>query len=170
MKTTKKQKKSNLKVSLLLLLLAAVLLISSTYAWFIANNTATISTINVKVETVEGIQISVDADNWKDTISNADITGAGATYDKAINQLPGILKPVSSGASSANVTESKLDMFNVTAVDSGETSGDNVGRKKWYQLRQLIRTEQREIILHLMCSSICNQRRQRIYILRLIQT
>ena len=43
MKTTKKQKKSNLKVSLLLLLLAAVLLISSTYAWFIANNTATIS-------------------------------------------------------------------------------------------------------------------------------
>lgn len=57
MKTTKKQKKSNLKVSLLLLLLAAVLLISSTYAWFIANNTATISTINVKVETVEGIQI-----------------------------------------------------------------------------------------------------------------
>lgn len=130
MKTTKKQKKSNLKVSLLLLLLAAVLLISSTYAWFIANNTATISTINVKVETVEGIQISVDADNWKDTISNADITGAGATYDKAVNQLPGILKPVSSGASSANVTESKLDMFNVTAVDSGETSSDNVGRKK----------------------------------------
>ena len=61
MKTTKKQKKSNLKVSLLLLLLAAVLLISSTYAWFIANNTATISTINVKVETVEGNQISVDA-------------------------------------------------------------------------------------------------------------
>lgn len=117
MKTTKKQKKSNLKVSLLLLLLAAVLLISSTYAWFLANNTVTISTINVKVETVEGIQISVDADAWKNTITNADITGAGATYDKAVNQLPGILKPVSSGASSANVTESKLEMYNVTGVD-----------------------------------------------------
>ena len=130
MKTTKKQKKSNLKVSLLLLLLAAVLLISSTYAWFIANNTATISTINVKVETVEGIQISVDAQAWKNTITNADITGAGSTYTAAVNQLPGILKPVSSGAQSANVTSSQLDMFDVTAVDSTETSGSNVGRKK----------------------------------------
>lgn len=131
MKTTKKQKKSNLKVSLLLLLLAAVLLISSTYAWFIANNTATISTINVKVETVEGIQISVDAQAWKNTITNTDITGAGTTYTAAANQLPGILKPVSSGAQSANVTSSRLDMFNVTAVDSTDTSGPNVGRKKW---------------------------------------
>ena len=65
MKTTKKQKKSNLKVSLLLLLLAAVLLISSTYAWFVTNNTAKVSTINVKVETVEGLQISTDAAAWK---------------------------------------------------------------------------------------------------------
>lgn len=130
MKTTKKQKKSNLKVSLLLLLLAAVLLISSTYAWFIANNTATISTINVKVETVEGIQISVDADARKDTITNADITGAGSTYAGAVNQLPGVLKPVSSGAQSTNVTTSQLDMFDVTAADSTDTTGTNVGRKK----------------------------------------
>lgn len=55
MKTTKKQKKSNLKVSLLLLLLAAVLLISSTYAWFVSQNTAEVSTLQVKIETVEGI-------------------------------------------------------------------------------------------------------------------
>ncbi len=130
MKTTKKQKKSNLKVSLLLLLLAAVLLISSTYAWFIANNTATISTINVKVETVEGIQISVDATAWKNIITNGDITGAGTTYEAAVNQLPGILKPVSSGAASANVTDSKLAMFNVNPVDSTDTTGANVGRKK----------------------------------------
>lgn len=56
MKTTKKQKKSNLKVSLLLLLLAAVLLISSTYAWFIANNTATISTI-FRMKTIKSKEI-----------------------------------------------------------------------------------------------------------------
>lgn len=80
MKTTKKQKKSNLKVSLLLLLLAAVLLISSTYAWFVTNNTAKVSTINVKVETVEGLQISTDAAAWKAEITNADITGAGGEH------------------------------------------------------------------------------------------
>lgn len=128
MKTTKKQKKSNLKVSLLLLLLAAVLLISSTYAWFISVNTATISTINVKVETVEGLQISIDADGWKSTITNGDITGAGATYTGAVNQLPATLKPVSSGASSANVVNSKLSMFGITNVE--EITGENRGYHK----------------------------------------
>ena len=100
MKTTKKQKKSNLKVSLLLLLLAAVLLISSTYAWFVSQNTAEVSTLQVKIETVEGIQISSNAKNWTSTLTNAMITGADyvgseLNYKNAVNQVPSILKPVS---------------------------------------------------------------------------
>lgn len=95
MKTTKKQKKSNLKVSLLLLLLAAVLLISSTYAWFVANTAVSVETIKVKINTVEGLQISVDASTWKSTVTNLDITSAGATYTNSVNQLPGRLKPCS---------------------------------------------------------------------------
>ena len=100
MKTTKKQKKSNLKVSLLLLLLAAVLLISSTYAWFVSQNTAEVSTLQVKIETVEGIQISSNAKNWTSTLTNAMITGADyvgseLNYKDAVNQVPSILKPVS---------------------------------------------------------------------------
>lgn len=76
MKTTKKQKKSNLKVSLLLLLLAAVLLISSTYAWFIANTTVSINTIDVRVDTVEGLEISADAITYKMGLTNDDIKNA----------------------------------------------------------------------------------------------
>ena len=121
MKTTKKQKKSNLKVSLLLLLLAAVLLISSTYAWFVTNDTAKVSTINVKVETVEGLQISTDAAAWKAEITNADITGAGGTYPTAVNQLPAILKPVSSVGT---ITAGKQEMFlgNVIQSTNPETA------------------------------------------------
>lgn len=77
MKTTKKQKKSNLKVSLLLLLLAAVLLISSTYAWFVSNTNVTVSTLQVNVESVQGIQISVDAETWQPAIDKAALASVG---------------------------------------------------------------------------------------------
>ena len=98
MKTTKKQKKSNLKVSLLLLLLAAVLLISSTYAWFVSNTNVTVSTLQVNVESVQGIQISVDAETWQPAIDKAALASVGtptSNNPSAINQLPDKMKPVS---------------------------------------------------------------------------
>ena len=110
MQTVKREKKRSLRAILLILLIVAVILIGSTYAWFISNNTAKVSTLNVKIETVEGIQISVDASNWKSTITNEDILGAGATYSGAVNQLPSILKPVSS-AGAGYITNSKQEMY-----------------------------------------------------------
>jgi hypothetical protein len=128
MRTVKKEKKKSLRAILLVLLIITVILIGSTYAWFISNNTAKISTIDVKIETVEGIQISVDASNWKSTITNEDIIGAGATYTSAVNQLPSILKPVSS-AGAGYITNSKQDMYTVTAMDTTSTVSEDVGRK-----------------------------------------
>lgn len=61
MQTVKKEKKRSLRAILLILLIVAVILIGSTYAWFISNNTAEVSTLSVKIETVEGLQISSNA-------------------------------------------------------------------------------------------------------------
>lgn len=100
MQTVKREKKRSLRAILLILLIVAVILIGSTYAWFISNNTATVSTINVKIETVEGVQISSNGVDWKFELVNADLTEAtnlGSYASKAANQLPTILKPVSTG-------------------------------------------------------------------------
>ena len=111
MKTTKKQKKSNLKISLLLLLLAAVLLISSTYAWFIANNQVQVGTLQVEVKAVEGIQISEDAISWDASIDATDLKTATDLYTGAVNQLPIVMRPVSTAADAAQIAGGKLPMF-----------------------------------------------------------
>ena len=84
----KKSKKRRLLLSLLLLCLTGVILSTSTYAWFTANKTVTVSEINVNVASTNGVQVSVDGINWKTVISNSDITGANNTYSAAVNQLP----------------------------------------------------------------------------------
>lgn len=90
------KRKNNLRYSLLLLLLLLVFLIVSTYAWFTANQTVTISTLDVNVQTSNGLQISADAINWKTILQKEDITGASATYASNVNQVPEAMEPVSS--------------------------------------------------------------------------
>lgn len=117
MKSKKQQKKTSIKSSILVLLLIAILLIASTYAWFTSNKQVTVSSLNVNVAAKNGLQISVDGTNWKSIISNEDITGATATYAAAVNQIPTVMEPVSSGKT---VTDGKLNVYYGT-VDS--TSG-----------------------------------------------
>lgn len=101
----KKQKKTNLKSAILLLLLMALLLITSSYAWFTANQTVTISTLQVNVKASNGLQISADATNWKTVLDKQDLVTAATTYDTLINQLPEQnLEPVST---TGNVTDGK---------------------------------------------------------------
>ena len=105
----KKQKKTNLKSAILLLLLMALLLITSSYAWFTANQTVTISTLQVNVKASNGLQISADATNWKTVLDKQDLVTAATNYDTLINQLPEQnLEPVST---TGNVTSGKMDMF-----------------------------------------------------------
>lgn len=132
---SKQNKKKNLRSSLLLLLVAALLLVSSSYAWFTANQTVTVSSLNVNVAAQNGLQISTDGTNWKSIIQNEDITSVHATtYPTSINQLPGVLAPVSTAG---NVTTGKLDMFygaigtntdgdyTITATPENDTEGTN---------------------------------------------
>ena len=104
-----KQKKTSLKSAIVLLLLIALLLITSSYAWFTANQTVTVSTLQVNVKASNGLQISADAQNWKTVLEKADLTTAAGTYTDLVNQLPERdLEPVSS---IGTVTDGKMDMF-----------------------------------------------------------
>ena len=88
----KSKKESSVKSSIIVLLLIAILLIASTYAWFTANKTVSISTLNVKVEAQNGLQISADGSNWKGVLSNTDLTTG---YGTDTNQIPTMVEPVS---------------------------------------------------------------------------
>ncbi len=92
-KTSRRGKR--ILILLLLLFVTGIMLTTSTYAWFLANQTVTISSITVNVAAQNGIQVSVDGTSWRSVIQTTDITGANATYSGARNQLPAILEPVS---------------------------------------------------------------------------
>ncbi len=122
--SNKKRKTSNVKSSILILLLIAILLIASTYAWFTANKTVTISTLDVHVEAANGLQISADGSNWKAILENSDITpGEGSTintnYPGNTNQISKELNPVSTVDSAS---DGKLLMY-TGSVEGDATEG-----------------------------------------------
>ena len=93
-----KRSKKRLLLLLLLLIITGVMLSTSTYAWFTSNRTVTVEDIDVNVAASGGIQISVDGTSWKSIITNQDLANAKTTYTAATNQIPSVLKPVSTAA------------------------------------------------------------------------
>lgn len=89
----KSKEKNNLKLSILLLILLLIVLIASTYAWFTANQTVTVDSVDVHIEAQNGLQISTNATDWKSLIENTDITDKAYAGNK--NQLPTSMEPVS---------------------------------------------------------------------------
>lgn len=110
---TEEQPKRNFKkrllILILLLLITGVMLSTSTYAWFTANETVSVSNIRVNVAAQNGIQISADGTNWKAVLQTADLTGAKTgQYANAVNQIPNTLEPVST---IGTITSGKLEMW-----------------------------------------------------------
>lgn len=93
---------------LIMTLFLAGLGATSTYAWFTANKTITVDSIQVNVETQGGIQISSDALVWKSMIDLSDLR-TPTQYAGHTNQLPGTLEAVSSGL--VVDTTGKMEMF-----------------------------------------------------------
>lgn len=117
---TRKQKRRSLRLTLLLLLLTAIILLSSSYAWFTANQQVTVSQLEVNVAAQNGLQISADGSIFSAMINANDLTTAAATYTETlINQLPTSLAPVSTGG---NVTDGLLDMY-LGTVNADEKTG-----------------------------------------------
>ena len=131
----KSKRKNNLKSSIILLLLLILLLVSSTYAWFTANETVTISSIDVTIEAANGLQISTDAAAWKAIIGRDDITSG---YSGHANSIPLSMVPVSTiGEVDANTGYMKMfkgdvkadaasGMDELTAIVSAEGSEEFV--------------------------------------------
>ena len=114
----KSKRKNDLRSSIILLLILLLLLITSTYAWFTANQRVTISTLNVHIEAQNGLQISTDGTTWKSIIENTDITENA--YDGNTNIVPTNMIPVSTAG---DVEGGLLKMFygevNADEADSG---------------------------------------------------
>lgn len=109
MKKKTKANKQRLNNLLIVLLLSAMLLVMSTYAWFTANKTVNIDSIDVKVSTSSGLQISADGEDWKTVLDKTDLENASAKWSGAVNQLPKEMAPVSTAK---NVDGSgRLEMF-----------------------------------------------------------
>lgn len=116
----KSKRKNDLRSSIILLLILLLLLITSTYAWFTANQRVTISTLNVHIEAQNGLQISTDGTTWKSIIENTDITENA--YTGNTNIVPANMVPVST---TGDVESGLLKMF------YGEVNADDADGGKY---------------------------------------
>ena len=123
-KDKRKKKSKKIFIAILMILFSGVVLTASTYAWFTANKTVTVDKIEVNVAASNGLQISVDATNWKTLISNADIQGAGTTYTGAVNQLPTTSIVPTSSIGEIDTTTGFMKMFKGDIVSNA--SGTNI--------------------------------------------
>lgn len=115
-KERRERRKYRLLILLLLMLGTGIMLATSTYAWFTANKTVGVSTLEVNIDAKNGIQISADGTKWKSVLQKTDITSAHATYTASENQLPDTLEPVSTaGIVDAN---GKFPMYYGTVITS----------------------------------------------------
>lgn len=124
MKKRTKASRKRLNNLLVLLILTAVLLIMSTYAWFTANRTVNIDSIDVRVATSSGLQISANGIDWKTVLEKEDLANAHIDYAGAINQLPESMAPVSTGLKQ---TDRFLDMFYGAVTADLEPKSDTYG-------------------------------------------
>lgn len=127
-KNNQKKKQRKLLLAILMLILTGGVLSATSYAWFTANKTVTVSSINVNVAAANGLQISVDGVDWKAIITNDDILGTidgtNGNYPTNTNQLPvdsTNLAPVSTaGNTDAN---GFMEMY-LGSIDANETTGE----------------------------------------------
>lgn len=121
-----RKRRRKLFLALIMILLLVATLGTATYAWFTANRTVTVEAINVNVSTSQGLQISVDAANWKSIVTNSDILAA--SWDGINNQIPNgsgnTMVPVST-AGITDTTTGYMKMFRGT-VETNASTGDNI--------------------------------------------
>ncbi len=75
----------------------AIFLSTVTYAWFTANRIVDIQFFDIHIETDSGIEISENAIDWKNSLTVDELKTAYKTYPSSLNQIPGVMRPTSSG-------------------------------------------------------------------------
>lgn len=142
-KKEKKEKKKKKVFILWLLLLSASLFIATTYAWFSSDMKIHINTMDIRIETMAGVQVSANAVNWTNTLALEDIVEAYKSYPNATNQIPETLAGCSTDGATSGGTmnmyygstrEIGHDQFYLTAYKQTEINcyGDEQCRGKHY--------------------------------------
>ena len=98
-RSKKNKKKSEMNAMFFIILLALVIFIISTYAWFSTQRNVSITNLNGNVEVAEGLEISLDAENWSNGLVLGEEEGQLDIIDDAYagnkNLKPSEMLPVS---------------------------------------------------------------------------
>ena len=98
-RSKKNKKKSEMNAMFFIILLALVIFIISTYAWFSTQRNVSITNLNGTVEVAEGLEISLDAQNWSNGLVLGEEEGQLDIIDNAYagnkNLKPSEMLPVS---------------------------------------------------------------------------
>ena len=132
MNETKRQnrKRKRLRTLILLLFLTIIMFGTSTYAWFTANRIVTIESINVHVETSDGLQISTDGTTWKSVITRNDILNN--KYSGAVNFIPSTLDAVSTNGGTTDDGTAHTRLMNMYASNIQSDINVNSGNYTIY--------------------------------------
>ena len=84
-KNKKNKKKSELSAMFFIILVALVMFIISTYAWFSTQKNVSITNLSGTVEVAEGLEISLDAENWANGLKLGTEDGELSIIDNAYN-------------------------------------------------------------------------------------
>lgn len=132
----RRKKRSRLFLLTISMLVTVMMLGTSTFAWFTANRTVTVDTIQVNIAASGGIQVSEDGSSWRSLVTQAQLLGADATYAAAVNQIPGTMTAHSTGLAvsasgmmnmySGSVTADGAN-FELSTAQSVETHGGSGG-------------------------------------------
>ena len=112
-KSQRNKRKSEMNAMFFIILLAAVMFIISTYAWFSTQKNVSITNLQGTVEVAEGLEISLDAENWSNGIVLGTEEGQLSIIDNAYsghhNISPTEMLPVSTlGLVSGSMTDLKM--------------------------------------------------------------
>ena len=112
-KSNKNKKKSEMNAMFFVILLALVMFIISTYAWFSTQKNVSITNLTGTVEVAEGLEISLDAENWSNGLVLGTEEGQLSIIDDAYsghhNISPSEMLPVSTlGLVTGNQTDLKM--------------------------------------------------------------
>lgn len=105
-KRTEKERKRRVYSAFMLLLISIIAITTATYAWFTQSTAVELAGFDIYVEATSGIQVSMDGYNWHGSLTLEQIRGEA--FVGSTNQIPNILRPVSTGGT---ISSGQMDMF-----------------------------------------------------------
>ena len=133
-KSNKNKKKSEMNAMFFVILLALVMFIISTYAWFSTQKNVSITNLTGTVEVAEGLEISLDAENWSNGLVLGTEEGQLSIIDDAYsghhNISPSEMLPVST-----------LGLVTGSQTDLKMLRGKITNSKELSEIKSMIETE-----------------------------